>query len=311
MSENTSATAIEVMEANVQMKVFSNEKCELGESPLWHPQRGSLLWLDILQRKLYEKKLGATRHESDRVWNLPEYTSVLSLDKYNPDLLWMVTDKSFGNFDLCSGSFEKLLDLNLNKAYRTNDGGVSPNGDFWFGTMAWEPRGINGDIYSVTASAKLIKHQLKLGIPNTFCWTADNSGLLITDSFQQRIFHYQVSRGNLKQDSKFVFKDLSKSTSTPDGGALDIHGRLWIARWGGSKVVKYDQNGVNKGEIILPVPRPTSCCFGGPNNCLLFITTARTGLSKSDLADQPLSGSVFVVKANTPGLPLMPFCLES
>ena len=42
--------------------------------------------------------------------------------------------------------------------------------------------------------------------------------------------------------------------------------------------------------------RVTSCTFGGDQLEDLYITSAGTGLSNEQLAEQPLSGSLFVIK---------------
>src|SRR5450755_2215756 len=47
--------------------------------------------------------------------------------------------------------------------------------------------------------------------------------------------------------------------------------------------------------VPVPVDRPTSCAFGGPDRATLFITTARHGLAEAALAHQPDAGRVFRV----------------
>ncbi|HLL58883.1 MAG TPA: SMP-30/gluconolactonase/LRE family protein, partial [Allosphingosinicella sp.] len=55
--------------------------------------------------------------------------------------------------------------------------------------------------------------------------------------------------------------------------------------------------------IDLPVQRPTSCAFGGPDLDHLFITSARVGLDENALRMQPYAGGLFVVKPGVSGLP--------
>jgi sugar lactone lactonase YvrE len=98
---------------------------------------------------------------------------------------------------------------------------------------------------------------------------------------------------NLKKE---IFVDLSRSDSTPDGGAMDTSGHLWNAHWDGFKVQCYAANKKERDTLNLPVPKVTSCCFGGPDLRHLFITTAREGMSAIELQEYPLSGHVFVVK---------------
>jgi len=292
------------------MKVFSEESNQLGEGPLWHPERNSLFWLDILDRKLFEKSFKSKNTRADRTWPLPEYTSAMAHDRYDDNILWMVTHKSFGKYDLSKCSYHPVLDLGLEKSFRANDGGVSPDGAFWFGTMEWAPSGINGKIYSISTSAELRVQAIKIGIPNTFCWNSNGTVIYISDSFQQKIFSFEVQNQILNNKTACVLVDLSEGSSTPDGGALDTNKSLWNAHWDGYKVVKYDGSGEIQKEIPIPVPKPTSCCFGGPEYRHLFVTSAKTNMSKEEITRYPMSGSVFVKEVITPGRPSQPFCLE-
>ena len=47
--------------------------------------------------------------------------------------------------------------------------------------------------------------------------------------------------------------------------------------------------------IKFPVPRMTSCCFGGKNYDELFVTSSRTGQTEEEDKQFPLAGSVFKV----------------
>jgi sugar lactone lactonase YvrE len=66
--------------------------------------------------------------------------------------------------------------------------------------------------------------------------------------------------------------------------------------------VRYDPQGKPMIRIEVPAQQVTSCCFGGANLDLLFITTARTGLPQESLAEQPLAGDVFIYETDTQGL---------
>lgn len=292
------------------MKVFSNVSNELGEGPLWHAQRDSLFWIDILNRQLFEKRFVSENATADRTWKLPEYASAMADDKHDKNILWMVTDKSFGRFNLAEGSYQPILDLPIGESFRANDGGVSPDGAFWFGTMEWSPSGITGCVYSISPSAVLRKQNVEFGIPNTFCWNLSGNLIYISDSLQGKLFAYEVENHKIKPHTACVLVDLSGGDSTPDGGAVDVDGLLWNAHWDGYKVAGYNDTGGKLGELDMPVPRPTSCCFGGPENEHLFVTSAKTGMSTQELERYPLAGHVFVQQLAVPGRPITPFVMD-
>lgn len=58
----------------------------------------------------------------------------------------------------------------------------------------------------------------------------------------------------------------------------------------------------------MPIPRPTSCCFGGPDLTTLYVTSASIGLSASQLADAPQSGMIFSIETGIKGLPEPGYC---
>lgn len=292
------------------MKIFSTELCELAEAPLWHSYRNSLFWLDIINRKLYEKNISAQAEDPAMIWALPEHASTIATDRHQDNIIWMVTEKSFGYINLDTGCYKAIVQLDLKTRQRANDGVVSPTGEFYFGSMAWEPHCCDGGIYSITAAGNLIRHGVPLGIPNTFCWNSDGTQILISDSLENKLFSFKLMNGKIDGNSKTLVIDTSIDNSTPDGGAMDTDGCLWIAHWNGSKVVKYHENGNKLAEITLPVPKPTSCCFGGINNQQLFITTARTDMTSEVLKKHPLSGQVFVVNMDVEGAPVFPYSLD-
>ena len=81
---------------------------------------------------------------------------------------------------------------------------------------------------------------------------------------------------------------------------VDSEGMLWVAHWGGYCVSRWNpETGKKIGEVKVPAPCVTSCCFGGTNMDTLFITTARGG--EKERTDYPLSGSLFAVKPGVTG----------
>jgi L-arabinonolactonase len=88
----------------------------------------------------------------------------------------------------------------------------------------------------------------------------------------------------------------------PDGSTVDSLGQLWNAQWSGGRVVCYGPDGIIRHEIEVPASQPTCSAFGGPSLDLLFVTSAREGLSAAQLREQPQAGDVFVYRLNVQGL---------
>ena len=85
------------------------------------------------------------------------------------------------------------------------------------------------------------------------------------------------------------------------GVVLDSEGGVWCAIWDGWRVNRYLADGSLCRVIDLPVPRPTSVCFGGHDLATLYITSARTRLPASILSEAPLSGGLFACKPGQTG----------
>jgi sugar lactone lactonase YvrE len=53
----------------------------------------------------------------------------------------------------------------------------------------------------------------------------------------------------------------------------------------------------------MPVRRPTSVTFGGPDLTMLFVTSGTMRMSEAELAAEPLAGSLFALDTCIRGLP--------
>ena len=80
-----------------------------------------------------------------------------------------------------------------------------------------------------------------------------------------------------------------------------------MALYDGWAVRRYTPSGGFDRSIRLPVARVTSCAFGGPDLCDLYVTSAADGLSAAELAEQPLAGEPLRHPAGQAGLPITPF----
>jgi sugar lactone lactonase YvrE len=81
-----------------------------------------------------------------------------------------------------------------------------------------------------------------------------------------------------------------------------------VALWGGGAIQRYAADGSRLATVRLPVDRPTSCAFGGPDRATLLVTTARAGLDEVALARQPEAGRVFRIDGlGVRGMPCAPY----
>lgn len=99
----------------------------------------------------------------------------------------------------------------------------------------------------------------RVEIPNGISWSLDNKSMFFTDSGARTIFSYSFDAATGGLSNRRVFFSVSGDDETPDGHAQDTEGNLWIAVWGGWKVVRVSPEGKITAEITLPTRCPTVC----------------------------------------------------
>jgi sugar lactone lactonase YvrE len=114
--------------------------------------------------------------------------------------------------------------------------------------------------------------------------------MYLTESGDGVIFRYDFEAGSGTMRNRRIFVHDAERPGVPDGLAMDAEGNLWSARWGAGEVICYDPEGVERARIELPARQPSSCCFGGDNLDILYITSARYGLEEPGELDGALFG---------------------
>ncbi len=269
---------------------------------MWSPSEGFLWWVDIKRAKLHRHN---PRTGNTRRYDLPIHASALALSEGG---MVMIGDLEVGRYDTATEHYAPVCTLNEPTGFRTNDGGLAPDGSFWFGTMDDDEAEPEGSYFRLTPDMTLERVGLpEVMVTNTMQFSPDGRTFYTCDSAEQMIlaFDYDLSTGALS--NRRVFASTLEAGCYPDGSAVDADGYLWNAQWAGSRIVRYAPDGRIDQIVKLPISRPTSCAFGGPELKTLYITSARMGLSDAALDRQPMAGSLFAIDVETPGLPVQEF----
>ncbi len=270
---------------------------DLGEGPLWHPIENRLYWVDITAGDLYRSNETLTDYH--RTHFKTDLGAVAFTDQGG---LILAAGDGFAFW--APGEQEPQVFWNPaadRPAVRLNDGKVDPAGRFWAGTLDMDRQ--QGHLYRIDPDSS---HHIILdgiGISNGLGWSPDRKTMYYTDSYRYAIyaFDFDLGSGDIRNRRIFVRLPKDKREIVPDGLCVDAEGYVWSAQWNGSQVVRYTPDGEQTLSVSVPAQRVTSCCFGGKDLKDLFITTARTELSESELAAQPLAGGVFRVTTETTG----------
>lgn len=296
----------------MSVSVCSKRRSELGEGPHWEPSSGTLMHID------------AYVHDVCRLDVASQETSTVHLDgivtfvipyRSDPNLSVVTVNRQVRKLDWTTGATELLAEVELDRPSNIfNDGKCDVSGRLWAGTMGrYSDDDLvqeSGSLYSFEASNFDTKiHVRQLGISNGMTWSLDNETMFFNDSLKRKIYSFRFSAEDGTLRDKQVFLDFETNPmfmncGSPDGMTHDVEGKLWVACWDASRVINIDpETGKLLRQVTFPVSRTTSCCFGGPNYDVLYVTSAWRGLSATERQCQPLAGAVFqVTNLGTRGL---------
>lgn len=284
-------------------RVFVSSRCTLGEGPFWYA--GCLWWVDIEESRLLTVDAdggGLRRYE------LP--SRIGCAVPITPHRFVVALEDGFCLLDLDTGEVRLLAKPETSAPMiRFNDGKCDPAGRLLAGTLHMAGTARQAHLYLLEAGCPVRTLLDSLSISNGLAWSADHRTFYHVDTptFSVQAYDYDVPTGSLSNPRTII--QIPHHLGYPDGMDIDRDGNLWIAHWDGWAVRCWSPEGVLVDEIRLPCARPTSCCFGGADLDLLFITSASVGLSKAELLAQPDAGSVFVCNLAQRGYPVREYAL--
>ncbi len=285
----------------MRAELILDARATLGEGPAWDVTDQALYWVDILAKQVHCFCWG-----QDQVVQLDEYVGCVAPCRRGG--LIVALKDSFWTMDRTGKERTLLARVQEPPTNRFNDGKCDPAGRFLAGTMDMNEAAPSGALYSLAAGRPLRKLLEGITISNGLTWSPDYRMLYYIDTptRQVRAFDYDLETGDLRRPR--VALDVPSELGWPDGMTSDCEGRLWIALWGGGRVVCWNPlTGRREAEVLVPAPHVTSCVFGGERLDRLYITTARVGLEPPALERFPLSGGLFEALTDTEGMPTFAF----
>lgn len=269
--------------------IFDNRPCDLGEGPLWHPQRGQLFWFDITGRRMLSVENGQPRQ-----WRFAEMVSAAAwVDR---DSLLIAGERGLFLFDVETEVSEPLVALEAdNPVTRSNDGRADPMGGFWIGTMGKTCEVGAGAIYR-HYDGELRKLFDRITISNAICFSPDGKTAHFTDTATRRVMRVALDAQGWPKGEPEVFLDLTADPSGPDGAVVDASGLLWLAQWGAGRVSAFAPDGSLVRHIGFDAPHTSCPAFGGPGLTTLFCTTALQDMTATARAAHPDAGKTFAAE---------------
>lgn len=268
-------------------QIYDDRPCELGEGPLWHPERQQLFWFDIIGKRLMSRDGDKTL-----VWQFDEHVSAAGWVDY--DTLLIASETGLWRFGLATGAKERVVPLEADNAItRTNDGRADPWGGFWIGTMGKQAETGAGSIYRYW-QGELRRLVPNVTISNAICFAPDRTCAYFCDTVTKQVMRWTLNnQTGWPEGEPTVFIDLTDDGLNPDGAVVDTEANIWIAQWGASRVAAYDQSGEFLRAVDFDALHTSCPAFGGDDLTTLFCTTAREGLDAETVKSNPSNGMTF------------------
>jgi sugar lactone lactonase YvrE len=276
------------MSTGVLVDVAVPAAAVLGEGPVWDATERRLVWVDIEGRLL---------HRYDPVSGADQPTGT-------PGRVGFAAPRRGGGlviamehtFALTAGSDDDpvvIATVEPSAPTRMNDGNCDSRGRLYAGTMALDERSPAGALYRLDPDGAVEQILGDVTVSNGIDWSLDGETMFYVDSAAQSVdaFDFDIAAGRVSNRRPVV--RFSPEEGAPDGLTIDAEGFLWVALWGGWSVRRYAVDGELERVVRLPAQNITSAAFGGELLDELYVTSAREGLTDSELGAQPEAGALF------------------
>ncbi len=271
---------------------------DLGEGPMWHVKEQALYWIDIANPSLHRLEFTSNQHQS---WKMPAVIGAIAPHAHGG--LIAAVGEEVVKIDLPSGEITPIVSVISGQSeLRLNDGKCDRAGRFWVGAACFDRENPTGGLFRLDVEGSLTQMEGGMTISNGLGWSPDNKTFYYTNGLEYVIYAYDFDLAKGEISNRRVFAKLPEGPVEPDGLTIDSEGYVWAARWNAGMVVRYAPDGRIDRELYMPISRPTSCIFGGPNLETLFITSCSKSIGENLRLPSP-AGAIFAIDVGVKGLP--------
>ena len=276
----------------------------LAEGPVWDAARQRVLWVDIpvglvvVARLHGDELMVEVEHRFDgHVGSVAVAWDGALLVAQNRALTRIELDGTRTTVSIRLGAPDD----------RFNDGTCDGLGRLLMGTLSLAGTRSRQRLLRVDARGTTVLDD-DLGLANGMAFSPDSSVLYSVDSVPGTIWRRTYDHRTGATGPRELLARVDDGT--PDGLCVDAEGALWLAVWGRGQVRRLSPSGELLTTIDVPAPHTTSVAFVGPDLDRLLVTTARDELTEDQLAEHPLSGSLFLTDPGVRGLTTHPWSGE-
>jgi sugar lactone lactonase YvrE len=274
------------------------DRCHLGEGPTYDAASDTAWWFDILDRRLFEARLGTgtiVTHE------LPVMASALA---YIDDARQLVAAED-GLYvrTTADGALKKLVAIGAgNGTTRSNDSRAHPSGTYWTSIMGRNAEPGAGSIFALHRGEPK-RLFTGLTIPNAICFSPDGATGYFADTRENVLYRVPLdpATGLPCGEPSALYRHQGKGAL--DGAVTDANGVIWCARWGGACVDAYSPEGALLRSVATPALQTTCPVFVGADHTQLLVTSAYEFMDEAARAADPEHGRTFLLDLRVRGRP--------
>ncbi|MEV0273774.1 SMP-30/gluconolactonase/LRE family protein [Hamadaea sp. NPDC050747] len=264
----------------------------LVESPRWHG--GRLYFSDWSAGEILATDLAGQSEVVARVPSLPLCTAWL------PDGRMVIVSSAEGRLLVQAGDGGLTRYADLGRP-GWNDVVADGRGNVYVNRAGFDPMAGEevrpGGVSLVTPDGGLREVADDVLFPNGMAVTADNSTLIVADSFRNCLLGFDIGADGTLENRR-IWADLGDGA--PDGICLDAQNAVWYADVPNRRCVRVAEGGEVRQTIDLD-RGGFACALGGPAGTTLFIVTAVwQGMTEAQPV-RPGSGQVLAVDVDVPG----------
>jgi sugar lactone lactonase YvrE len=271
---------------------------ELGEGPHWDEVRQELLHVDIPRGLVHGWQPASG---SERTLRFPTDTSAV-IPRARGGLIVAV-----GHALLLAdadGEPRELARVEQDRPEnRLNDCRCDPQGRLWAGTLSRSGATGTAALYRLVPGQPIERAIAGTTTSNGLGWSPAGELMYFVDTPTQRVDVLDFDGATGEVSERRPFATIDPADGKPDGVTVDSEGGVWVALWGGGAVRRYASDGTLDAVVALPATNATCPVFGGADLRTLYVTTARQGRSREQLAAEPLAGAVLALEPGAQGLP--------
>uniref|UniRef100_A0A0G4I052 SMP-30/Gluconolactonase/LRE-like region domain-containing protein n=1 Tax=Chromera velia CCMP2878 TaxID=1169474 RepID=A0A0G4I052_9ALVE len=287
---------------------------------LWSERLGRLLWVDQEGRKLFLYDPEDDQQESNlTVLNLQHRPFCFGFVRHCHDTILAVA-LEFGVtlLDLQTFAYvpSPLAEFEPEDTSTFPNGGRTDKSGHFVVVGAAELWGMDGPCRGQTSSLHALGRdgvfkRLTDAEPwgdfrkgDGLCFAKDGITMYATD-WPGRVlkrFQYDHATRSVVGPGSTFFKSTDSSRGYLTGAVTDSQHHVWVAHWGGGRVLRLSPNGECVLEVEVPEPFPSTLCFGTSALDVLYIGASSIELSSFDKRKRKNSGSVYSISMQSLGL---------